>query len=152
MLNWLRILLSRFSALFRRRILDADLDEELRAHIELAVAESLQHGMTEQEARTTALRAFGGVTQTRETYRVQRGLPFLEQLRRDLQFGSRQLGKSPAFSVTAILTLALGIGGMTAVFSVVEAILLRPLPFKDSGQLISLHEWVEEDTPRRLSM
>ena len=104
--------------------------------------------MSAQEARTRALREFGGVTQTKETYRMQQGLPFLDMTAMNVRYGLRQLRKSPAFSVTAILTLALGIGGMTAVFSVVEAVLLRPLPFKDSGQLISLHERVEEDTPR----
>jgi len=76
---------------------------------------------------------------------MQQGLPFLEAFLLDLRYGLRQLRKSPAFAVTAVLTLALGIGGMTAVFSVVEAVLLRPLPFKDSGQLLSLHEWVRED-------
>jgi hypothetical protein len=69
-MSWIRVLLSRCSAFFRRRQLDADLDEELRAHIELAIEEHRAHGMTEQQARTAALRAFGGVTQVRESYRV----------------------------------------------------------------------------------
>ena len=101
--------------------------------------------MAEEEARTAALCSFGGVTQTREHYRMQRGLPFLQALARDVRYALRQLRKSPGFTVTAILTLAVGIGGMTAVFSVVEAVLLRPLPFNNSSQLISLHEWVPED-------
>ena len=144
----LRVLLSRCAALFRRRRLDEDLEAELAAHVDLAMEENIQRGMSAQEARIRALREFGGVTQTKETYRVQQGLPFLDMAAMNVRYGLRQLRKSPAFSVTAILTLALGIGGMTAVFSVVEAVLLRPLPFKDSGQLISLHERVEEDTPR----
>jgi hypothetical protein len=73
-MDWIRIPLSRFAALFRHRNLDADLDEELRAHIDLAITDNLQRGMSTQEARTAALRAFGGVTQTRESYRIQRGL------------------------------------------------------------------------------
>ena len=85
------------------------------------------------------------MTQTKEAYRTQQGLPFLEAVLNDARYGLRQLRKSPGFAVTAILTLAMGIGGMTAVFSVVDAILFRPLPFKDSGQLISLHEWIPED-------
>jgi predicted permease len=101
--------------------------------------------MTPQQARTAAFREFGGVTQAKEAYRLQQGLPFLEAAAMDVRYGLRQLRKSPAFAATAVLTLALGIGGMTAVFSVVEAVLLRPLPFKDSGQLFSLHEKVEED-------
>jgi putative ABC transport system permease protein len=141
----IRILLSRCAALFRRRHLDQDLDAELSSHIEFAVEENMKRGMSAQEARTMALREFGGVTQTKETYRVQQGIPFLAAVLIDVRYGIRQLRKSPAFAATAILTLALGIGGMTAVFSVVEAVLLRPLPFKDSGQLLSLHEFVRED-------
>jgi predicted permease len=141
----IRTLLSRCAALFRRQKLDADLDEELRAHIDLAIEENLKRGMSKPEARRTALRDFGGLIQTKESYRSRRGLPFLETAMIDVRYGLRQLRKSPAFAATAILTLALGIGGMTAVFSVVEAVLLRPLPFRDSGQLISLHEWIQED-------
>ena len=141
----IRILLSRCAALLRRRSLDEELDAELSSHLEFAIEENMKRGMSAQEARTRALREFGGVTQTKEAYRMQQGLPFLEALLLDVRYGLRQLRKSPAFAVTAVLTLALGIGGMTAVFSVVEAVLLRPLPFKDSGQLLSLHEWIRED-------
>ncbi len=76
-MDWIRILLSRFVALFRAPKLDADLDEEIRAHIDLAIEENRRRGMNEAQARTAALRAFGGVTQIRESYRVQRGLPHL---------------------------------------------------------------------------
>jgi predicted permease len=141
----IRILISRCAALFRRRRLDEDLDAELSSHVELAVEENMRRGMSAQEARTTALRGFGGITQAKEAYRTQQGLPFFEAVLNDARYGLRQLRKSPGFAVTAILTLAMGIGGMTAVFSVVEAILFRPLPFKDSRQLISLHEWIRED-------
>ena len=78
-MDWIRILLSRFAALFRSRKLDAVLDEELRAHIDLAIEENRARGMNEQRARTAALRAFGGITQIRESYRVQRGLPWIEE-------------------------------------------------------------------------
>jgi putative ABC transport system permease protein len=141
----IRILISRCAALFRRRRLDEDLGAELSSHVELAVEENMRRGMSAQEARTTALRSFGGITQTKEAYRTQQGLPFCEAVLNDARYGLRQLRKSPGFAVTAILTLSMGIGGMTAVFSVVEAILFRPLPFKDSGHLISLHEWIRED-------
>jgi predicted permease len=136
----IRTLVSRCSSLFRRRRLDADLDEELRAHIIFATEDNIQRGMTRQQARTAALREFGGVTQIRETYRVRRGLPWLEQLGRDLRFGLRQLHRSPGFAATAILTLALGLGANTAVFSLINALLLRPLPVPHAEQLAILSD------------
>ena len=84
------ILLSRCAALFHRRNLDEDLDAEFRSHIEFAVEEKMKRGMSAREARTMALREFGGVTQTREAYRVQRGLPFLEAALNDVRYGIRQ--------------------------------------------------------------
>ena len=141
----IRMLLSRCAALFRGRKLDEELDQELRAHIELAVEENLKRGISEAEARRAAMLEFGGITQIKEEYRVQQRLPFLQTVAMDARYGLRQLHKSPAFAATAILTLGLGIGGMTAAFSVAEAVLLRPLPFPDSDRLISLHESIKED-------
>ena len=138
-MDLIRILLSRCASLFHRRTLDDDLDEELRTHIDFAAEENRRRGMSEQEARTAALRAFGGITQTKETYRTQRGLPFLEHLGRDLRYGMRQLRKSPGFTFTAIATLALGIGANTAVFSVLDALLLRPLPFPNSERIVRIY-------------
>jgi len=143
-MEWLRILLSRCAALIGRGKLDADLDEEVREHIELAVEENLRKGMTAKEARTAALREFGGTTQVKEQYRVQRGLPLVETLARDIRFGVRQLRKSPGFAVTAILTLALGVGSVTAVFTMVNGVLLRPYAFLDSGQVVVWRESIRE--------
>jgi predicted permease len=137
-MDWIRIAISRSASFFHRKKLDADLDEELRSHIELAVEENVRRGMTRQEARTAALRVFGGVTQIQETYRVQRGLPVLEQMNRDIRFGMRQLRRSPGFAVTAILTLALGVGANTAIFTLIDSILLRPIPFADQDRLASI--------------
>ncbi len=100
--------------------------------------------MSEAEARVTALREFGGITQHREAYRIQRGLPGVEQIARDLRFAVRQLRKAPGFTLTAILTLALGIGAATSVFSVVDAVLLKPFSFRDPDQLVVMRERVDE--------
>lgn len=141
----IRMLLSRCAALFRGRKLDEELDQELSAHIELAVEENLKHGISEAEARRAAMLEFGGLTQIKEEYPAQQRLRFLQAVAMDARYGLRQLHKSPAFAATAILTLGLGIGGMTAAFSIVEAVLLRPLPLPDSDRLISLHESIKED-------
>jgi putative ABC transport system permease protein len=144
-MDWLRILLHRCTAIFRRRKLDEELDQEFAAHIDLLVEEKLRSGLSADDARSGALREFGGVTQIRENYRTQRGVAWAEHLRRDLSFGWRQLAKSPSFTLTAVLTLALGIGANTAVFSVLSALLLRPLPFAHSDRLVRIYSVIHNE-------
>jgi macrolide transport system ATP-binding/permease protein len=124
----LRAFLQRLSALFRRRRLEDDLNEELRSHLEMAIELNLRKGMPPAEARREAQRNFGGVEQTKELYRDQRGLPMIETAIQDLRFGLRILRRNPGFSILAILCLTLGIGANAAVFSWIEGILFRPYP------------------------
>jgi predicted permease len=147
-MDWVRTLVHRCRALVRRRDLDADLEDELREHIELAAAENERSGMSPGEARRAALRAFGGVTQTREAYRVQRGFAWAGPIARDVRFAWRALRHSPGFALTAIFTLALGIGAVTAIFSVVDAVLLRPFAFRDPDRLVVLREVAANETGR----
>src|SRR5271155_2100210 len=123
-----RIFLLRLAALFRHRRLENDLAAELRSHLEMAVELNLAKGMSAEEARCEALRGFGGVEQTKEIYREQRGLPMIETTLRDLRLGLRMLRRNPGFSALAILCLTLGIGANAAVFSWLEGILFRPYP------------------------
>ena len=138
-MDFVRALISRSKALFGRQELDRHLDEELDAHIDLAIEENLGQGMSMDQARTAALKSFGGVTQAREAYRVQRGLPLIDQIARDLRFSARQLRRSPGFALTAILTLALGLGASTAVFSLINGLLLRRLPVPHADELAVVH-------------
>src|SRR5258708_30232979 len=123
-----RMFAQRLFSLFRRRRLEDDLDDELRSHLEMAVELNLRKGMSAEDARREALKSFGGVEQTKELSREQRGLPMIDTTLQDLRFGLRMLRRSPGFSVLAILCLTLGIGANAAVFSWVEGILFRPYP------------------------
>ena len=134
-MDWLREWLSRCTSFLRRRRLDADLDAELASHFEFAVEDNMRRGMTREQARAAALRTFGGFTQTRESYRSQRGVPFFVTIGRDLRQSLRRLRSSPGFTLVAILTLSLGIGANTAIFTLVEGFLLRSLPVADPASL-----------------
>ena len=134
----LRILISRLLATFRKSACDRELDQELRAHLDLLIEENLRRGMSPAEARHAALRAFGGVEQTKELYRDRRGLLLFEALLQDVRYAFRTMRQNRVFTAVAILSLALGIGANTAIFSLVDAVLLKSLPVDNPGQLVQV--------------
>ena len=131
----MRAVMSRIAGMFQRRRLDSELNEELRAHLEMAAEENQRGGMPADEAWRAALRDFGGVTQVRETVRMREGMLWMENVRRDLAYALRVLQKSPGFAVVAIASLALGIGANTAIFSIAKSALMDRLDVPQAGEL-----------------
>jgi predicted permease len=135
MIDTLRQALHRLHSFFRKAPMDHDIGAETATHLEFAIEENLRRGMSTEEARRQALIRFGGVQQAKELHREARGLPALDILWQDLRYALRTMCRDRLFTLIAVLILALGIGANIAVFSVVNTILLRPLPFHDSQEL-----------------
>lgn len=138
MLTAMRVFASRLLGSFRRRRFDAGIEEEFQSHLQMLVDRFASHGMTKAEALRAAKQQFGGVAQVEEELRERSGLAFLDSLWQDLRYGLRQLRRNPGFAAAAIITLALGIGANAAIFSFVDALMLRPLPYPQPSRIVHL--------------
>jgi putative ABC transport system permease protein len=136
--NWIRSSLVRLRGLIRKERLDRELEEELASHLEMHVEENVRRGMTAEEARRNALIKLGGIEQTKENFRDHAGIPFLESLPQDLRFALRTLSKNRGFTATGLITLSLGIGANTAIFSFADLLLNHPVSLQHLERLVSV--------------
>jgi predicted permease len=140
MFTALRQIAARVRAFFRRDELDRDFEQELQSHVAMLTEDNVRRGMTVDEARRAALIHVGAGASIQDEHRAARGLPTLEPVLQDLRYALRSLGRNPGFACIAVFTLALGIGASTAIFSLIDAVLIRPLPFPKSDRLAMVWE------------
>ena len=134
----MRRVLHRVLNVFRGERSEAEVTREIAAHLALLEDEYRRRGLSPDEARLAARRALGSVAHVKDLHRDARGFPWLDDLRRDIAYGFRSLRRAPGFTAVAVLTLALGIGANTAIFSVISGVLLRPLPYRDADRLVQI--------------
>jgi putative ABC transport system permease protein len=136
----LRAAVARVRALYSRRKLDRELDDEILAHLELAERDAIATGLKPEEARQSARRSFGGIEEMKEDHRDRRSLRWMENLLRDFRYGMGSLAREPGFAAVTVGLLALGIGANSAMFSIVDAVLLKPLPFPEPERMVRVWE------------
>ncbi|MBK5294088.1 MAG: hypothetical protein JJE04_20725 [Acidobacteriia bacterium] len=148
----LRALLSRVLGVFRHRRMDQEFEEESKIHLDMLAGRFIAQGMSPMDAHFAARRQFGGVTQVKDELREMRALSaVVDILAQDVRHAFRQLGKARGFTAAAALTLALGIGASTAVFAVLDAVVLRPLPFAEPDRLTAFRSADARGVPHQLS-
>src|SRR5260370_32006699 len=145
----LRDLRFRLRSLFRRARIEQELDDELRFHMDQQAEKYMRAGMSHEEALRRVRLEFGGIEQVREDCREARGISFLESLALDLRYGLRMLARSPAFTAIIVLTLALGLGANTAIFTLFHAVMLRSIPVRDPQQLV-VAQWSAHQGPQNV--
>jgi hypothetical protein len=148
-IQWFCTLPLRIRSIFKRNQVEQELEDELRYHLDMKIEENAAKGMSNEEARRSALLAIGGVDQKKEECRDTRGLQWLDDIIQDLSYGFRLLRRNPGFMVLTTMTLALGVGSATAIFSLVNTTLLKELPYKDAGRIIHVAMLVPQ-TPEPL--
>jgi macrolide transport system ATP-binding/permease protein len=152
MSRWLTQFRLALRSVFLRKRVDQELDEELQDHLERQIREGLNTGLTPEEARYAASRAMGGITKSKEECRDMRRVNFIDDFLRDLGYAGRNLRRSPGFATLAVLIMALGIGANTGVFSVVNAVLLKPLSYRDPERIVTLSNFsTSREAPTALS-